>query len=122
MVKTEQNNGTCEVKYVHEDRVASARKALHGAETTRDLSEIFKVLGDPTRLNIVIALAKEELCVCDIAALLTMTESAISHQLRQLKNLRLVRYRRKGKMTYYSLDDEHIDDLIRVAVRHVSER
>src|SRR6185369_412522 len=111
MVKNTQkteNPDICAVKFVHEDRVESARKALHDGETTRSLSEIFKVLSDPTRLNIVVALSKEELCVCDIAALLSMTESAISHQLRLMKNLRLVRYRRKGKMTYFSLDDEHI--------------
>ncbi|MFI5253189.1 MAG: ArsR/SmtB family transcription factor [Bacteroidota bacterium] len=111
----------CEVKLVHEDRVASARAALHDAATTGNLSETFKILSDPTRLNIVIALTKEELCVCDIAALLEMTESAISHQLRLLKNLRLVKYRRKGKMIYYTIDDEHIEDLIRVAVRHIAE-
>ena len=108
--------------YVHENKVRSARRALHDKEKTRDMSEIFKVLSDPTRLNIVIALSKEELCVCDIAALLSMTDSAISHQLRLLKNLRLVKYSRKGKMAYYSVDDEHIEDLLRIAVRHVSER
>ena len=79
------------------------------------------MLGDPTRLRIVLALSKEQLCVCDIAALLSMTESAISHQLRLMKNLRLVKFTRKGKMMYYSLDDEHIEDLLRFAVRHVSE-
>ena len=120
MMKTK--NEHCDVKFVHEDRVNAARKALMGDGKVRDLSETFKVLGDPTRLNIVCALAKEELCVCDIAALLGMTDSAISHQLRILKNLRLVRYRKKGKMAYYSLDDEHIEDLIRIAVKHVSER
>jgi DNA-binding transcriptional ArsR family regulator len=111
----------CEIKYIHEDKVNSARTALHSHSTTQDLAETFKILSDPTRINITLALSKEELCVCDIAALLSMTESAISHQIRLLKNLRLVKYRRAGKMTYYSLDDEHIDDLIRVAVRHVSE-
>lgn len=79
------------------------------------------MLADPTRLKIVLALAREELCVCDVAALLGVSESAISHQLRLLKNLRLVKYHRDGKMAYYSLDDEHIEDLIRVANRHVSE-
>jgi len=89
----------------------------------RDAALFFRVLADEARLKIVwLLFHHEELCVCDIAALLSMTESAISHQLRLLKNLRLVRHRRKGKMTYYSLDDEHIDDLIRVATRHISER
>lgn len=117
-----ENKGVCEVTFVHKDSVTSARKALPDENTARDLTEIFKILGDPTRLSIVLALTREELCVCDIAALLSMTESAISHQLRLLKNFRLVKYRKDGKMAYYSLDDEHIDDLIRVATRHAQER
>lgn len=112
----------CEEIFVHKDKVASARKAIYNDQQTMGLSEIFKVLSDPTRLRIVFALSKEELCVCDIAALLQMTDSAISHQLRLLKTLRLVKYRKKGKMAYYSLDDEHIEDVIRIALRHVGER
>jgi len=111
----------CEVEYIHEDRVRSARKAIHGDETLLGLTETFNVLSDPPRLKIVLALLKEELCVCDIASLLNVTDSAISHQLRLLKNLRLVKYRRNGKMAYYSLEDEHIEDLIRVALCHISE-
>ena len=113
-------NGKCDVAFVHKDKVRSARKALRDDETMFGLSETFKLLSDPTRLKIVIALAKEELCVCDIAALLGMTDSAISHQLRPLRNRRLVKYRKEGKMAYYSLDDEHIEDLIRIASGHVS--
>ena|SRR5689334_15357818 len=115
-------NGRCETTFVHEDRVNAARRALRDEGTTLDLTETFKVLGDPTRLNIVLALSAEELCVCDIAALLGMTDSAISHQLRLLKNLRLVKHRKKGKMAYYSLDDSHIEALIRMAARHAEER
>ncbi len=85
------------------------------------MAETFKILGDPTRLKIVLALTKEELCVLDIAELLGMSESAISHQLRLLKTLRLVKQRKDGKMVFYSLDDEHIEDLIRVAARHSGE-
>lgn len=113
--------GRCEVAYVHEGRVRSARRAIRDDRTTRHLSETFKMLGDPTRLRIVLALGREELCVCDIAALLGMTVSAISHQLRLLKTMRVVKYRRTGKMAYYSLDDEHVEDLIRFAARHVAE-
>lgn len=116
-----RNNGVCEVEYVHEGRVKSARKAIQDDETLQGLTETFQVLSDPTRLKIAMALAKEELCVCDIAALLGVTDSAISHQLRLLKNLRLVKFRKDGKMVYYSLDDEHIEDLIRIATRHISE-
>ncbi len=113
--------GRCEVASIHEDRVRSARRALHDGQTTLQLCETFKMLSDPTRLKIVLALAKEELCVCDVAALLGMTDSAISHQLRLLKTMRVVKYRREGKMAYYSLDDEHVEDLIRFALRHARE-
>jgi len=112
----------CATVYVHEDRVRSARKALRAEEALFDLSEIFKVLGDPTRLKILLALSRETLCVCDLAALLGMTNSAISHQLRLLKSLRLVNYRKAGKMAYYALDDNHVSELITVATRHLAER
>ena len=114
MTKTEQHN--------HQEAIRSARKAVGDHEQIVSLSEIFKILSDPTRLKIVLALAKEELCVYDIAQLLGVTDSAISHQLRLLKTLRLVKYRKVGKMVYYSLDDEHIEDLIRIATRHVTEQ
>ena len=116
-----KSKDVCEAQFIHEDRVKSARKAIHADNTLLGMTETFGVLSDPTRLKIVLALSKEELCVCDIAALLGVTESAISHQLRLLKNLRLVKYRRNGKMAYYTVDDEHIEDLIRVAIRHISE-
>jgi DNA-binding transcriptional ArsR family regulator len=101
--------------------VNAARRAIHDDRTLRGLSETFKVLGDQTRLKICLALACRELCVGDIAALLSLTESAVSHQLRLLKTMRLVTYRRDGKQTYYMLDDEHIEELIRLGVRHVNE-
>jgi DNA-binding transcriptional ArsR family regulator len=113
MTATERHN--------HQEKIRSARKAFGSDEQVVSLSETFKVLSDPTRLKIVIALAKEELCVYDIAELLGVSESAVSHQLRLLKTLRLVKFRKSGKMVFYSLDDEHIEDLIRIATRHVSE-
>jgi ArsR family transcriptional regulator, lead/cadmium/zinc/bismuth-responsive transcriptional repressor len=85
------------------------------------LSEIFKVLGDETRTKILYVLAHKELCVCDIAAILEMSLPAISHHLRLLKALRLVKYHRDGKMVYYSLDDEHILNMIRQAQEHFAE-
>jgi ArsR family transcriptional regulator len=105
----------------HQLAIRSARKALADEPTIIAITETFRILGDPTRLKIVLALAKEELCVLDIAEALGMTESAISHQLRLLKALRLVKQRKEGKMVFYSLDDEHIEDLIRVAARHSKE-
>ncbi len=108
--------------YMHKESVTAARKALHDQDQLLGLSETFKVLGDPTRLKICLALSRRELCVSDIAALLELTESAVSHQLRIMKAMRLVKYRREGKMTYYMLDDEHIEEFLRLGVRHVSER
>ena len=105
----------------HDEAIRSARKALVGEETILGLTETFKILSDPTRLQIVLAVSKQELCVIDIAELLGITESAVSHQLRLLKTLRLVKQRKEGKLVFYALDDEHIEDLIRVAARHISE-
>jgi DNA-binding transcriptional ArsR family regulator len=114
--------GSCEVTFVHGNRVAAARRSIHDEETLRGLSETFKVLGDVTRLKICLALSRVELCVCDVAALLSLTDSAVSHQLRIMKAMRLVKYRKEGKMAYYRLDDKHIDDLIGLGVEHVSEK
>lgn len=113
---------SCETTFVHKDKVQSARKGLGDNDSIFSVSETFMALSDPTRLKIVIALTREELCVCDLAALLGMSDSAISHQLRLLKSLRLVKHRKSGKMAYYSVDDEHIEDLLRIARRHVSEQ
>ena len=117
-----QKNNALATAFVHAGNVNAARKALHSEEHTLRLSETFKVLSDPTRLKIVFALSREELCLSDLAALLGMTDSAISHQMRLLRNLRLVKYRKSGKMAYYSVDDEHIEDLLRIAHRHVREQ
>lgn len=107
--------------FVHPEDAGQARKALLQRETLHGLTDTFKVLGDPTRLNILLALSRSELCVGDLATLLGLSESAVSHQLRLMKSMRLVRYRREGKMIYYLVDDEHIEDLIRMGVRHVLE-
>ena len=120
-MRAADSNGSCDVTFVHKKSVEAARKSIPAEGMLLGLSETFKVLGDVTRLKISLALSRQELCVCDIAALLSVSESAVSHQLRLMKTMRLVRYRKEGKMTYYTLDDEHIDDLIRVGVRHVSE-
>ena len=87
--------------------------------TYRDVSEIFRVLGDGTRVRILDAVSREELCVCDISALLGMTPSAVSHHLRTLRNLRLVKHRREGKKVYYSLKDSHVTLLLSQALDHV---
>jgi ArsR family transcriptional regulator, lead/cadmium/zinc/bismuth-responsive transcriptional repressor len=107
--------------FVHRSHVIRAARAIHDDATLMGLSDIFKMLGDVTRLKICLALSRQELCVSDIARLLDLTESAVSHQLRIMKALRLVTYRKEGKMTYYMLDDEHIEELIQMGVRHVAE-
>jgi DNA-binding transcriptional ArsR family regulator len=101
--------------------VREAGKSIPEAGTLLGITEIFKVLGDITRLKICLVLSRQELCVGDIARLVNLTESAVSHQLRLMKANRLVKYRRAGKMTYYMLDDEHIEDLIRIGLRHSAE-
>jgi ArsR family transcriptional regulator, lead/cadmium/zinc/bismuth-responsive transcriptional repressor len=105
----------------HQRAIRAAKKTVADAETIINLAETFKVLSDQTRLKIVLALSKQELCVLDIAAVLGVTESAVSHQMRLLKTLRLVKQRKDGKLVFYSLDDEHIENLIQVALHHSAE-
>ena len=112
---------SCEVFLVDPERVARVRKALVGSRAVTLLAETFRALGDATRVKILDALSHGELCVCDLAALVGLSQSAISHQLRVLRTLRLVRPRREGRMVYYTLDDDHIIGLFREGLRHVEE-
>jgi ArsR family transcriptional regulator len=101
---------------------ASARKPfLMEPRTVEALADTFRVLGDPTRVRILDALATGELCVCDIASLVGISESAVSHQLRLLRGMRLVRPRRAGRLVYYAVDDQHILELLKQALTHVQE-
>ena len=111
----------CDCRVIHEDKVNRAIKASLPPEVAENLCQTFKALGDKTRLKILWALEKQEMCVCDLAALLDVTESAVSHQLRLLRTLRLVKNRRDGTILYYRLADEHIAQLIQVALEHVQE-
>lgn len=121
-MKNEKNYiESCSCNIVHEDIVKSAMENMPEEETLYDLAELFKVFGDTTRVKILCALFHSEMCVCDIAALLGMTQSAISHQLRVLKQARLVKYRKEGKVVYYSLDDEHIKHIFDQGINHVTE-
>ena len=113
--------GAAEPVFLHRRAAEEARKALHDRQTLQGLTQIFKMLGDDTRLKICLVLSRQELCVGDVAGIVGMSESAVSHQLRIMKAMRLVTYRKEGKMTFYMLDDEHIEELIRLGVRHVSE-
>ena len=109
------------VPHSHRSSVAAARRTTPDPSLVTGMAETFKVLGDPNRLRIVIAVSQAELCTVDIAQALGMSESSVSHQLRLLKALRLVRQRKEGKLVFTSLDDEHIEDLLRIARRHSTE-
>ena len=112
----------CEYLNVHEDAVAQVLAALPDDETLYDLSELFRVFGDSTRIKILYVLFESELCVCDIARLLNLTQSAVSHQLRILKASNLVRFRREGKTVFYSLDDDHVRSVLALGMEHVLEK
>jgi DNA-binding transcriptional ArsR family regulator len=111
----------CLVRMVHLDRVAIAREEAMPDQDLERLALVYKALGDPTRLKIVMALRRGEMCVCDLAALLNLSESATSHQIRRLKDLALVKSRRDGQILYYSLDDHHVEELIQVGQDHLLE-
>ncbi|NMA25844.1 MAG: helix-turn-helix transcriptional regulator [Clostridiales bacterium] len=117
--KTDIFNCGCSV--IHEDILNAVRFKMPEEASLFELSELFRVFGDSTRIRILWALTEAEMCVCDITALLGMTQSAISHQLRVLKQARLVRHRKEGKIVYYSLDDEHIRQIFEQGLTHITE-
>ena len=112
---------TCQEVSIDRDRVQRVSKAMPPDERLREAADIFKVLGDPTRLRMLLALLQEELCVCDLAAFVDASPSAVSHQLRLLRTARLVRHRREGKMIYYRLDDDHVSRLLKEGLVHAAE-
>jgi ArsR family transcriptional regulator, lead/cadmium/zinc/bismuth-responsive transcriptional repressor len=111
----------CDITHLSPERVRAVRAALLPSDDAAEVAETFKLLGDVTRVKILDALSQEEVCVCDLAALVGLSESAVSHQLRLLRNMRLVRARRAGRMVFYALDDHHIMGLFQQASRHVGE-
>lgn len=111
----------CDCTNIHEEIVCKVKSKMPEDEKLYDLAELFKVFGDTTRIKIIYALFEEEMCVCDIADLLNMTQSAISHQLRVLKQARLVKFRKEGKVVYYSLDDNHINQIFNCGLCHIEE-
>ncbi|MDF2523587.1 MAG: transcriptional regulator, ArsR family [Clostridiales bacterium] len=112
---------SCSCTTIHDDIILKIKANMLEDTTLYDLAELFKVFGDTTRVKILYALFNSEMCVCDIAALLGMTSSAISHQLRVLKQARLVKYRKEGKIVYYSLDDDHIKQIFDQGLLHINE-
>lgn len=111
----------CETTIVHEQTVKNVEQKIPDEELLYDVAELFKIFGDSTRIRILSALLSEELCVCDIGTLLNMTKSAVSHQLRILRQAKLVKNRRSGKEIYYSLDDDHVASIINLALEHAKE-
>lgn len=120
-MRTFEHAEMCESNTIHEDVVQRVRQEMPDEDPVYEVSELFKVFGDSTRARIICALSVSEMCVCDLSALLSMSQSAISHQLRILKQARMVKSRRSGKVVYYALADEHIRKLFDIAFEHVME-
>lgn len=114
-------DATCDVHAVDGAAVAAARRERSDDGHLAHLADTFQILANPTRLRIVEALARRELCVCDLAAVVESSQSSVSHHLRRLREMRLVRHRREGRMTYYRLDDAHVTELFELGMEHVRE-
>lgn len=112
---------TCQQTIIHEDTIQSVKKQMLNTEVLIEVADLFKVLGDKTRTRILHALSQSEMCVCDLAHLLEMTQSSISHQLRVLKQAHLVKNRKEGKIVYYSLADDHVTQIFYQALEHILE-
>jgi len=115
-----ESDMTCAACGTHDDKVEQVRRGMSADETIEVTADLFKALCDPTRLKIVNALMLEEICVCDIAAVLGMSQPAVSHHLKLLRDARLVRTRRDGKTVYYRLDDEHVSNVFYQGLLHAS--
>jgi len=111
----------CGIRMIHAKRIAKARTEALADDELEQLALTYHVLGNPTRLKIVMALKSGEMCVCDLAAYIGLSESAVSHQLRRLKDLALVKKRRAGQILYYALDDAHVADLLEIGLEHIRE-
>lgn len=120
-VKPMEATDLCGIRVIHQDRVQRARKETADSRDILRLAAAFQALGDPTRLKMLMALAGGEMCVCDLAAFLEVSDSAVSHQLRRLRDLALVKSRREGQVLYYSLDDDHVEQLLEMGLEHVQE-
>ena len=113
---------TCDCEVIHEDVVQRVKNTLETDNVITDLADFFKIFSDSTRIKILLALDKSELCVCDIASILNMTISAVSHQLKILRDSNLVKTERQGKVIYYSLSDDHVKEVLECGVEHVLEK
>ncbi len=122
MTNKNSNKDACNCNVIHEDVVNKVKAKMPKEEKLYDLADLFKVFGDSTRIKIIYSLFEEEMCVCDIATTLGMSHSAISHQLRVLKSAGLVKFRKDGKVVYYSLDDEHVKNIFDQGFSHISHK
>ena len=111
----------CDFVHAHPELVEATRQAMPDEELLYDLAELYKIFGDSTRIKILYALHDQELCVQDIAAAVALSQSAVSHQLRVLKDSKLVRFRREGKTVYYALDDDHVRSILSLGMEHIEE-
>jgi len=120
---SETTNGieACDVKAIHEGVVSTVKKQMPPTNQIQSLAELYKAFGDGTRLSIVLALCEAEMCVCDLCALLNLKQSAVSHQLHKLKMSRVIKNRREGKMVFYTLADEHIREILKTGMDHITE-
>ncbi|MBV5316589.1 MAG: helix-turn-helix transcriptional regulator [Desulfobulbaceae bacterium] len=116
-----KTRGETRVRCIHQDRIEKSRLGALATEENNGMAALFKTMGDPNRLKILWALGEGEMCVCDLAALLNSSESAVSHQLRLLRQMALVSNRRQGPVLYYRLNDDHIHALIHIALEHTRE-
>ena len=121
MIKDDRHEECCDEIEIHSELVSEISMEMPDEESLYDLAELFKVFGDTTRIKILYTLFKSEMCVCDIAEILGMTQSAISHQLKILKNAKLVKNRREGKQIIYALDDAHVESIIKMGIEHIAE-
>lgn len=112
----------CDIDLIHEENVKKVLSVMPKSNKLESLADLYKVFGEPNRVKILYALSVNELCVCDLAVVVNMTQSAVSHQLRILKAAKLVKNRRDGKIVYYSLDDEHVRDIIAIGLEHILEK
>lgn len=122
MARTIGDSTTCDVTIIHEDILKAVQSRLTGETILHKMAEMFKVMNDPTRLRIINALLLSEMCVCDIAALMEMTQPSISHHLKVMRQSELIKYRRDGKIVYYSLDDDHVGLLFQTGLEHAQEK
>ncbi|CBZ02309.1 cadmium efflux system accessory protein [Clostridium botulinum H04402 065] len=118
----EKQIDTCTCNVIHHDVVDKVKGNMIEEDKAQDLGDFFKVLSEPTRIKILYALSSSEMCVCDISNLLNMTQSAVSHQLKVLRTARLIKFRKEGKVVYYSLDDSHVENVFKQGLEHIMHR